>query len=212
MDNLLDLLIDGNHFKIWLGVVFLILFNLKNISSFIDSHRKKKVNLLLEAINSQQTSNELKEHFREAIDEEYFHLIHKIQTNKKTRDLMISTHKKMNGGLSFVNFERANLMINIKNNKLAVNITWFDWLAALYNITASLIFLCLVVLCCYVTFFSKSINTQQLFLNLFLIVFLLFTSIIMFLQIRPIVSARRIKKELALIDIEDTKDKHVTCK
>lgn len=133
IDKVLSYAEGGEYFLASIALVFAILLNLEKILSIINTHKKKRITFLNEAIADESISETLKAHFKDEIQGEYFYQLHKMKVDKFKRDLLLETHNKLKGEITLKQFQRANNQLIVKDEKLVVDISKLESFGFYYN-------------------------------------------------------------------------------
>ena len=195
-DKAFELISQGEYAAFSFAIVLGILFNLKNILSFADIYKKRRIELLREAISIDSINGNLKVHFEDEIESEYFRLVHKVKMEKVIRDACIDWYVRLNRELSLSHFMRARGHLEIKGGKLEVKISTFDKIGYWYNMIAGIVLLLIGFPFLAMTNAIKSQTIVGFFaligVSLFLIVFGLF----LLSQTFSVVSAKRVQEAI----------------
>lgn len=195
-DKAFEFISQGEYAAFSIAIVLGILFNLKNILSFADTYKKRRIELLKEAVSVDSINGNLKVHFEDEIENEYFRLVHKVKMEKVVRDACIDWYARLNRELSISHFIRARSHLEIKDGKLEVKISTFDRIGYWYNMIAGILLLLIGFPFLAMT---NAIQSQSIVgiivvigVSLFLIVFGLF----LLSQTFSVVSAKRVQEAI----------------
>ena len=154
-EKALEYLGDGQYITFAVATVVGLLFNAQKILSFADSFRKRRIELLKEALRFETINENLKRHLEDEVEGEYFRLTHKVKMDKGIRDASINLYTKLERQLSFLHFIRARNHLELINGDLKVVISSFDKVGYYYNLIVGIAMLLTGFL------FSTIINTMQ---------------------------------------------------
>ncbi|MAR73477.1 MULTISPECIES: hypothetical protein [unclassified Halomonas] len=197
-DKAFEFIFQGEYVAFSIAIVLGILFNLKHILSFADIYKKRRIELLKEAVFVDSINGNLKVHFEDEIENEYFRLAHKVKMEKVVRDACIDWHVRLNRELSIAHFIRARSHLEIKNGELEVKISTFDMIGYWYNIIAGILLLLIGSLFLTMT---NAIQSQSIVGIVFVIgvsLFLIFFGLFLLSQTFSVVSAKRVQKAIGL--------------
>ncbi|MBL1320844.1 MAG: hypothetical protein COA63_007250 [Methylophaga sp.] len=113
-DKLVGLLSEGQYSAFAIAIALGVLFNASKILNFFDGVKKRRIDLLKEASSIRSLNENLKNHFEDEIEGEYFSLIHKVKMDKGLRDACIALYKKAERRLPFVHFLRAKMHLYLE--------------------------------------------------------------------------------------------------
>lgn len=117
-----------------------------------------------------------------------------MRANKELIEKCITLYNASNGELIFFNFVRARSFLSIKDNKLHVSITAYEWISQIFNYFSLVILGLGGAMLLLLPLYIKDTSTyQSLGLNL-IGLGLLFITYLLLIQTLPIHAARRIKK------------------
>ena len=191
---------SGNFLFVVIFAVIALLMNLSKIQAFIDSRKKRKIENIKEALESNYVNDSTKNHLKELIETEYFNLSTGIYLEKDFREALIKLHQNYKGELRFVHFKRAIPHLEYKKQEIKVNITTFEKFLYYFNIVfGALIGIYALTLVLLPSLFNDPTFVQVLSMY-GLAGFFLFVSLFMVSQTFPVISARKIEKWL--VDIE----------
>ncbi|MGF1836795.1 hypothetical protein [Photobacterium sanguinicancri] len=147
MQEIFKYLESGDYKFAFFAVIFIIIVNLRNILTFIDERKKRKLNIILEALNSANISGVLEKHLREEVEVEYFRLAHGVKLEKNKIEKLLSLKAFLKGRLPFHLILGARKYIN--NNEFSyghanVNIGVFSIIGALFNLFTSIILVMMI--------------------------------------------------------------------
>ncbi|WP_166253907.1 hypothetical protein [Marinobacter salicampi] len=195
-DKAFEFISTGEYAAFSFAIVLGVLFNLKHILSFADTYKKRRIELLKEAASITSINENLKVHFEDEIENEYFRLVHKVKMEKVVRDACIDWYAKLNRELSLSHFIRARSHLVLKDGKLDVKISKFDKIGFWYNMIAGIFLLLLGFFFLAMTSAVQSQTILGVFvlvgISLFLIVFGLF----LLSQTFSVTSARKVREAL----------------
>ncbi|MEZ9525303.1 hypothetical protein [Enterovibrio norvegicus] len=119
--------IEQGNYGYGLLVLFVFLaINTKNISSFLDDKKRRKLSILCEACNSKDVSDGLKAHFKEEIEVEYFRITYGVKLDVTAIKALIAlkqmTEDRIPFGLiiSARNFITKHNIVRIGNIDIAL--------------------------------------------------------------------------------------------
>ncbi len=129
-------------------VLVFFLVNTRNIVTFRDEHRKRKLNILLDASKSDEVSEDLKKHFRDEIEVEYFRLTYGVKVRRPLIRAMLRVSRFGNENIPFGLILSARKYFDSDDEKCVrklVSIDLFSSLESAFNLLAS----CLLALVIY---------------------------------------------------------------
>lgn len=135
-DKAFELFAEGKYMAFAVATVMGLLFNAKNILAFADIYKKRRIEILKEAIGLESINVNLKKHFEDEIEGEYFRLAHKVKLDKGIRDACIDWYYRLNRTISFSHFIRAKTHLDVQDGNLSVTISNFDKVGYWYNLIA----------------------------------------------------------------------------
>ena len=172
MEFLVDAL-KSEDYLLFIGILLMsIVINFSKFMDFIDARRKKRVELLTEAITDQHVSNGLTEHFKEELDIEYFRLVHRVKVSKAMLNALLVIRERVGSEVSFRHVLHINkIALNTENlNSLSfrVQLTWFDRIFGCYNLFFGMGFILvgLVAFGIAVSQFPQELNVDILLMGL----------------------------------------------
>ena len=191
-DQIIELLKSEQYWLAAVITVLAILINIEKIFSIVDLRKKKKISLLNEAIASSSIEEKLKNHLKDEIENEYFYLTHKIRMDKFKRNLLLEFHSEKKGDVTLNQLKRANDFLVIKNEKLQIEITKFEYLSFYYNITFGILMAIFGFVLLVVPSLAE-LNIYKIFGWLGLCSFLITLGFFMVYQTFPFILAKRIR-------------------
>ncbi|XOB91768.1 hypothetical protein ACMC9M_15815 [Pseudomonadota bacterium 24LQ007] len=195
-DKAIEFVAEGKYVAFSIAIVLGVLFNAKNILAFADTYKKRRIELLKEAVAIGSINENLKSHFEDEIEGEYFRLAHKVKMDKVIRDACIDWYAKLNRELSLSHFIRARPHLEVCDGELNVKISTFDKIGFWYNLIAGITLLLSGFMFLAMT---NAINSQTILgvlvlvaMSLFLIVFGFF----LLSQTFSVTSAKKVQQAL----------------
>jgi hypothetical protein len=120
-----------------IGVLILValalIMNAQKIITFLDSNKKRRVNLLSEIASNDLVDDSIKAHIKNEINSEYFKIAHGVYLDKNKIITIIETHKKLNNIVPFRAFINANRLILAENDSFSLNIKTKDKVSYILN-------------------------------------------------------------------------------
>lgn len=199
IDQALSYIAGGEYFLASIALVFAILLNLEKILSMVDSHKKKRIVLLNEAIADESISDHLRSHLKDEIQGEYFYQVHKMKMDKFKRDLLLETHNQLKGEITLKQFQRANNQLIVKNEKLVVDISKIDNVSLYYNMIMGVLMAVMGFALLSVPVSLDEPTIYKILSWLVLCTFLIGFGFFMVYQTFPIIIAKRIRTALNTI-------------
>lgn len=194
IDKALKLLEEGELLLFSIAIVFAMILNIEKIMSFLDSRKKQRIELLKEAIEIPEIKEDLKSHFKNEIENEYFRLVHKVTMDKNIRELALEKYELLGGKVAFRHFKRASSHFVIVDGKLEIKITKFDWFSFYYNLIAGFA----VVIFGFVFFVVQGIIMQAAIIKsivwIIVGVFSMLIGLWMISEVISVISAKKILK------------------
>ncbi|MGD9169712.1 MAG: hypothetical protein PVI97_06575 [Candidatus Thiodiazotropha sp.] len=135
-DTVIELFVEGKYLAFALAIVLGLIFNAHNILAFADRLKKRRIELLKEAADLSTISENLKRHFEDELEGEYFRLSHKARMDKGIRDACIELYSRVERRISFTHFIRARSHLELHDGRLLVNISIFHKIGYYYNMIA----------------------------------------------------------------------------
>lgn len=196
IDKVLSYAEGGEYLLASIALVFAILLNLEKILYIINIHKKKRMIFLNEAMADESLSDNLKAHFKDEIQSEYFYQVHKMKVDKFKRELLLETHNKLKGEITLKQFQRANNQLIIKDEKLVVDISKFEGFSFYYNMVMGIL---MAIFGFALLSVPVNLNDPTIYkiLSWFLVcVFFISFGFFMVYQTFPVIIAKRIRKAL----------------
>lgn len=134
LDKAVQFISEGNYLAFGIATVIGILFNIQKILTVADAFRKRRIELLKEAIGVTSKNENLQRHFQDELEGEYFRISHNVRMDKGIRDASIDLYLKLERQLPFVNFIRAKNSLELDEGILRVKISNFDKIGFYYNL------------------------------------------------------------------------------
>ena len=147
MQEIFKYLESGDYKLAFFAVIFIVIVNLRNILTFIDERKKRKLNIILEALNSDNISGVLEKHLKEEVEVEYSRLAHGVKLEKNKIEKLIRLKAFLKGRLPF------HLMLGARKyicnnepscNHVSVHIGMFSIIETTFNLCASIILVMLI--------------------------------------------------------------------
>jgi hypothetical protein len=140
LEKVIEFFPELKYLALAVAIVPGLVFNAKNIIAFIDTFKKRRLDLLKEAM-SHSANEKLKSHYEDEIEGEYFRIAHKAKMDKGMRDACIEFYLEMEKRIPFSHFIQARHHLEAPDGHLRVNITPFDKVGYYYNAIAGLFLL-----------------------------------------------------------------------
>lgn len=198
MDKVLSFLLEGvssgNVLTISIVLVAAVVFNMGNISNFINTRKKLKISLIEDALNNSHINGGTKIYLEGLIEDVYFESITGLRMEKEAREELVKVYRNAKGEMNFRNFKRAASYYEYKDGSLLVKIDVFSKFAWAYNV----VFGPLIMLFSFVLFMLGLLphvgQETNAYLTLSSAVFFLCIGFLMLMQAIPVISARRVRK------------------
>lgn len=139
-------------------------------------------------------------HLQEEPATEHFKLTTGIRLEKEFREAIINVHRNTKGGLGFINFKRALPYLYFNDSKLTVRISGFENIGYWFNLIFGFVMVGIGLIFMMLPSQIHGATIIQIFSKFGIGIFFIAIAIFMILQTHPIISARRIQKELEKID------------
>ncbi len=121
--TLIENLTNENTFLSYLVVpVFLLLFNLRNITTFIQERKNAKIKLLSDALECEHIIGITREHLKSELSTRHFHLATGINAEKKVREAILNTIDGASGELKLNDFKHADSFLTMKGSTLSLHV------------------------------------------------------------------------------------------
>ena len=133
LDKSMEFISEGNLLAFSVAMVLGVLLNAQKILSFIDSYKKRRIELLKEAAEFPELSDKLKNQLNEEIESEYFRLAYRVKMDKPLREACLGLSEWNNSELPFKWFLRAEPHLILKRGTLLVTISKFEYFSYFYN-------------------------------------------------------------------------------
>ena len=119
-DKSLELLVEGKYIAFAFAVTLGLAFNARSIVAFFDAFRKRRIDLLKEATSLSTISENLKSHFEDEIEGEYFRIAHKVKMDKGIRDACVELYLNIEKRIPFSHFINARYHFEAPGGHLRV--------------------------------------------------------------------------------------------
>lgn len=199
MQSSLSYFIEGNYFAAILGILLFFVFpNIFKILNFITEYKKKRLELIEEALNSEHLLDKFKPHLENQLNCEYVKLIFKKDIEPQTFHAILNSYDAHQGRIPLFRFIEASKFLEIDAKQdIHINISTLDKVFFAYTVlSALLVFLLGVLFAFYPLFIQNSswlINLIALIAAMTMIIF----SGMLLSQERPMLSAKKLRINLA---------------
>lgn len=195
-DKAFEFFTEGKYVAFAVATVMGLLFNAKNILAFADVYKKRRIEILKEAIGLESINVNLKRHFEDEIEGEYFRLAHKVKLDKGVRDACIDWYYRLNLAISFSHFVRARTHLEVRDGNLSVTISTFDKVGFWYNLVAGVGMLLFGFLLAAMINALKPPTLVGVFILLGMCAFLIVFGFYMLSQTFSVVSAKKVQRAI----------------
>ncbi|PHQ88810.1 MAG: hypothetical protein COB42_08060 [Sulfurimonas sp.] len=187
--------IEKGNYSVAIIIIFVgLVFNYRSIIEFIDSRKKVKILQLEKILESTKIKGVDRELSESELIKEQFKSTLGLSVEKEFREAIIKAHQHTKGELDFVHFQRALPYLEYENNTLKVHISKFEYIGCILNIISS-ISICLIGYGLFIyALFHFSWSTFSPIMGLVLLS--IFIGFVFLYEIRHIISAKKILKEL----------------
>lgn len=135
LEKVIEFFPELKYLAFAIAVVPGLVFNAKNIIAIVDIFKKRRLDLLKEAL-SHSANEKLKTHYEDEIEGEYFRITHNAKMDKGIRDACIDYYLEIEKRIPFSHFINARHHLEAPEGHLSVNITKFDLVGYYYNVIA----------------------------------------------------------------------------
>ena len=198
MELLAKLFAEESYSVVVLLLFFYSLLNANKILDFYYNLKRKKIEVLLDAVNNQHISDDLKKHLLQQLDLEYFYITHRVRVSYPMLNAILTLALKVGDSVSFrhlLHIARIGVdLTKVTDNDYRVKLSSFDRALCIYSLLSGLFivlfgFLNLLIL---VDSFWKDFNAGALIQTAIFIPLGMF----FMTDFIPIVSAKHINKAL----------------
>lgn len=199
LEKIIKLIEEGKNSWVIAGSLFLALvFNLEAIFNFFNNFLVRKLTVLKDSTGENGATGLTREVLQEEINSTLFRYATGINAEKHLREEIIKLHQLADGRLTYSNFRRTYLFLEIKHNgKLGIcNLSLFERGRHYLNLVLSLIFfLATAVLLSTYIFIPITESRIQIIVFFYALVFLAI-SLLTLSQTIPMSLLKKIKFEL----------------
>lgn len=140
-DKGMEFLFEGKVLAFSIATAIGILLNAQKVLSFIDSYKKRRIELLKEATEFSGLSCKLRNQFNEEIESEYFRLVYRTKMDKSLREACLVLSENNKAEMPFIHFLRAGPHLSLNKGNLLVSISKVDYFSYFYNIILGVLML-----------------------------------------------------------------------
>lgn len=198
MDKLLNILLEGvsseNALTISIVLVAAVIFNIGNISNFINTRKKLKISLIEDALNNSHINGGTKVYLEGLIEDVYFESITGLRMEKEAREELVKVYKNAKGEMNFRHFKRAASYYKYKDGSLSVEIDTFSMVAWAYNIVFGPVIMISSLALLMLGMLPNLSPEVNVYVTLTSAAFFFCVGFLMIMQAIPVVSARRVRK------------------